>query len=183
MSHLKATQQLIMQDAINHLIVMLSGVPRYLSQFGQALIDDTPRSMAIEIAMQHLGRPYRWGGDDPMAGFDCSGLCVEVLKSVGIIARRKDFTAQGLWEFFDAQGKKVDEPESGRLVFWSRFPSTPAIHVEICFDQTLAIGASGGGSKIKTTQDAIDHNAFIKIRPISSRRGIKGYMDPFKERK
>jgi len=28
---------------------------------------------------------YLWGGDDPLAGFDCSGFVIEILKSVGIL--------------------------------------------------------------------------------------------------
>ena len=55
------------------------------------------------------------------------------------------------------------------------------VHVEICLNENLALGASGGGSKTKTVQDAIKHNAFIKIRAIESRSGIAGYIDPFKE--
>lgn len=183
MTKLKATQQLALQHAFNNLIVCLQGVTKYASMAGEAIMDDTLRATALEVAMRYLGIPYRWGGDDPMAGYDCSGFVIEVLKSVGLIARRKDFTAQGLWELFEAQNHKVDEPTSGCLVFWSKLPNTPACHVEICLDTFLAIGASGGGSKTKTTQDAINQNAYIKIRPIGSRQGIKGYMDPFKERK
>ena len=41
------------------------------------------------------------------------------------------------------------------------------------------IGASGGGSKTITVQDAIRHNAFIKPRPWRSRKYVKGFVDPF----
>ncbi|GAG51579.1 unnamed protein product, partial [marine sediment metagenome] len=54
------------------------------------------------------------------------------------------------------------------------------IHVEIMLNQWQCIGASGGGSKTLTEQDAIRDNAFIKVRFAASRRGIHGYIDPFK---
>jgi cell wall-associated NlpC family hydrolase len=43
--------------------------------------------VAAEIvvqAMALLGVPYRWGGNDPERGLDCSGLVRHVFKSVGI---------------------------------------------------------------------------------------------------
>ena len=183
MALLKAKQKLDLQHALNNLLVCLSGVTRYTALAAATLTDDGARAMALKIAWAYLGRPYRWGGDDPMAGFDCSGFIVEILQSVGLIERRQDFTAQGLWELFTARGCALDDPDrpyEGCLVFWSQFPATPATHVEMCLDGTLAIGASGGGSRTDSLEAAIDANAYIKIRPFRTRKGIKGFLDPFK---
>ena len=132
-------------------------------------------AIATRYAWRFVGRPYRWGGDDPMAGFDCSGLCIEILQSVGILPRRFDTTAHGLFHKFPRAGYGAP----GCLVFWHGSVKSKIIHVEFCIGDGLAIGASGGGSRTTTTEDAIRQNAFVKIRPVASRDGVAGYADPF----
>jgi cell wall-associated NlpC family hydrolase len=55
------------------------------------------RDMAIRL----LGTPYRWAGDDPLAGFDCSGLAIELYTSFGLWDGR-DVRAQDLYRHFRA---------------------------------------------------------------------------------
>jgi hypothetical protein len=137
--------------------------------------EDPRRQVALKTAWSYLGKPYLWGGDDPMAGFDCSGFIVEILKSVGILPRKGDWTAQGLWDKFLEHDLEI--PYAGCLVFWES--NGRVIHVEMCITSDLSIGASGGGSRTDSLQDAIDQNAYIKIRPFETRKGVKGFMDPF----
>lgn len=44
-------------------------------------------SKVVEIAMQYLGTPYRYGGSSP-AGFDCSGFTSFVYRQLGITLNR-----------------------------------------------------------------------------------------------
>jgi len=136
------------------------------------------QEIALKIAWHYLGIPYRWGGDDPIKGFDCSGVFNEILQSVGLIRRYEDLTAQGIWDRF--KDKKIDVPQEGALVFYGA-DDKHITHIEMCINNKLSIGASGGGSKTLTLEDAILQNAFIKIRPIQSRKDIVGFIDPFKE--
>jgi len=141
-------------------------------------------NMATKIAWKYLGTPYIWGGDDPIFGFDCSGFVIEILKSVGILPRTGDWTAQGLYGMFspDYVIATVEKIKEGMIVFWhSSSNKTRIIHVEYCLNEELSIGASGGGSDNVTVQDAIDNNSYIKIRPFRSRENIYGYVDPFIE--
>jgi len=132
------------------------------------------RYIAQQIAMSYLGTPYRWGGDDP-EGFDCSGLTIEILKSVGILPRGGDWTADQLSKMFP----ETDSPKLGCLVFWNKGPDSRAIHVEMCISDDLSIGASGGGSSTLTVEDAMRQNAFVKVRPFRSRSNIALFSDPF----
>lgn len=135
--------------------------------------------IAMEVAWRFLGKEYKWGGDDPVAGFDCSGFCIEILKSVGILPIKGDWTAQGLWNLLEEY--KVDEPYGGCLVFWTNENGDRIIHIEFAISPSYCIGASGGGSKTNDISDAIDQNAYIKIRPWASRKRVKGFIDPFKK--
>jgi len=133
--------------------------------------------IAVLYAWEFVGTFYKWGGDDP-SGFDCSGFVIEVLKSVGILPRRFDTTAHGLYKKF--KNNTVVKPKAGDLVFWpKRTKPNEAGHIELCIDGLHTLGASGGGSKTLTPADAIRDNAFIKMRPIKRDRKIMAILDPF----
>jgi len=135
------------------------------------------RSDFIQYAECWIGRWYKWGGDDP-SGFDCSGYAIECLKAFDKFPRKQDTTADGLKAMF--RSKEVHIPTTGCLVFWLD-RNRKAYHVEIALNSWQSLGASGGGSKTKTVDDAILQNAFIKIRPISSRQpsGSWMFVDPW----
>lgn len=147
------------------------------------MIPGNLREWAIHVAMSNLGRPYRWGGDDPMAGFDCSGLVIHCLQSVGLLPQTFDTTASGLFAQFRVMGEMRTPPfPPGTLVFYSHDPAPAKIHhVEMVLNCDLSIGAASGGSGTLTEADAIAQNAFVKIRPILGphRPRFVFYADPF----
>ena len=136
------------------------------------------RNKAIEYLKCWIGTPYSWAGDD-FSGFDCSGLILEVLKSVGLIKPNYDMTANQLYRWFNKN--QTVKPGVGKLVFWfgNDVRSNKAIHVEMMIDNDHTVGASGGGSATKTIQDAIKHNAFVKMRPLNYRGMNYKICDPF----
>jgi hypothetical protein len=135
------------------------------------------RSIALHLWEKELGKPYRWGGDDPIGGFDCSGLVIEHLKSVGILPAQGDWTAAGLAKRFE--GREVTKLRPGCLLFW--FRGQKIGHVEIVWhvvgERILTIGAAGGGSRTQTEADAERQNAYIKVRPARP-EWVKA-VDPF----
>jgi len=106
---------------------------------------------------------------------DCSGLIIEVLKSVGILPNEFDDTAHGLYLRFKDKG--IASGYAGCLAFWLK--EGKAKHVEMLIDDSYVIGASGGGSKVKTIEDAIKYDAFVKMRPIGYRGDNYKICDPF----
>jgi len=136
--------------------------------------EDIRKYIAEKIAWRMWGLPYIWGGDDPVSGFDCSGMVIEILKSVGLLPRDGDWSADSLYRKYKA---RLSSPKFGCLVFWG----TPdkVTHIEMMMDEYHTIGASGGGSKNKTLADAIRTNAYVKIRPLASRNTPVAIVDPF----
>lgn len=130
--------------------------------------------VALDYIMRFTGQWYKWGGDDP-SGFDCSGLVVEYLQAGGKIPRKSDFTADQLMGMFP----KIPAPRRGGLVFFGK--NGVATHVEICLNNSLSLGASGGGKNTVTVEDAMRDNAFIKVRPITSRSDVLAYNDPWRQ--
>ena len=127
-----------------------------------------------DYAMSHLGQPYRWGGDDPLHGYDCSGLVLELLKSAGLVPNKFDTTAQGLYDRY--RENCISAPCFGALAFYGSIHGIT--HVSFCLNGTECIEAGGGGSRMKTREDAAKNNAFIRIRPIKYRNDVVGYSIP-----
>lgn len=128
------------------------------------------RLLGREIAFLNWGKPYHWGGDDPLQSFDCSGFVIEILKSTGELPRKGDWTAEQLRQMFK---DNATDPFLGCLAF--RILNGKAYHVEYMIDKVHSIGASGGGSHTLTIQDAIRQNAYIKVRPAN----FDLYLDPY----
>ncbi len=130
----------------------------------------------FETARRALDKPYIWGGDDP-TGFDCSGLVVECLKTIGLLSEKEDLTADGLWRKYH-KNFEVTHPEQCSLAFW--WNGGKMTHVAICVSEHFCITADGGGSTTLTVEDAIEQNAFVKIRPIDHRKNKPVFINLFK---
>ena len=128
----------------------------------------------VDYALSFVGQPYKWGGDDPMTGWDCSGLLQEILASVGADPPG-DQTSKTLHEHFLKTGRLLPAPEVGAVAFFGKPDIT---HCAFCIDQFRMVEAAGGGSKTRTLQDAVSHNAYVRVRPITSRRDIVSVIMP-----
>lgn len=135
------------------------------------------REMFLRVIWSHLNTPYVYGGDD-FSAFDCSGLTIEGLQAVGKFPIKGDSTANDLWKGFNSD--EVNKPTEGCLLFWFNNKGK-AIHVAIAVDPEHCITADGGGSKTHTIQDAIDQNAYIKVRRIDHRKTYPRIVNIFQE--
>ncbi len=125
-----------------------------------------------DYAMRMVGLPYRWGGDDLVDGVDCSGLCIELLQAAGVFPKGFDANAAGLWNF---AFEKTTAPRFGSLVFFG----VPAVtHVGFCLNELLMLEAGGGGSQTTSREAAAKQNAYVRVRPIKSRKDLVGFRHP-----
>jgi cell wall-associated NlpC family hydrolase len=137
--------------------------------------------MKIELfrnyCLQFVGLQYKWGGDDTIQGFDCSGFAQEILEAFGGHPKSgTDLTAQGLYDNM----VKVCTPhleQVGVLVFYGK--SYDRIrHVALMISDDLVIEAGGGGSRTNDEDDAARDNAYIRIRPMKYRKDFLGTLLP-----
>lgn len=131
-----------------------------------------------DYAMQHVGLPYAWGGDDPMAGFDCSGFVIELLKSVGVLPNRYDSSAHDLFLHLESKAVGTSAPRFGAIAFFGSGITKRLTHVGFCIDRYRMLEAGAGGKHIKTVQDAIKYNACIRIRPVKMRSDLQAILKP-----
>lgn len=134
----------------------------------------TPLEIMHKYAWSMVGQFYRWGGDDP-SGWDCSGLVIEILSSVGE-APRHDTTAQGLYNHFLTRSRQSG-PVLGALAFYGG--ATNRIrHVAFCISELCCFEAGGGDSTTVSTERAVEQNAFVRVRPVYSRKDCIAILRP-----
>ena len=98
---------------------------------------------AVSIADQFLGIPYRWGGADPLTGFDCSGLTMYVYAQLGI---QLPHYAADQWQMLPHVDASQLEP--GDLVFFEPRANGPG-HVGIFAGGDNFIEAPHTGDVVK----------------------------------
>ena len=123
---------------------------------------ENERDSAVDVLKSWLHVPYGWGGDD-FSAIDCSGLIMEVLKSVGRFGERRDLTADGLLRLYEKYA--VPNPYKGCLVFWLDKNNGKARHVAMMIDGRFLIHAAGGGRPVLRYEDVIAKYPALKKYP------------------
>lgn len=75
--------------------------------------EPTKAELAARFALEEVGVPYRWGGESPTTGFDCSGLVRWAYGRVGIDLPHNSYALY-------SQGRRVSESsmEPGDILFF-----------------------------------------------------------------
>lgn len=125
------------------------------------------QAILYDYAMSFNGKPYIWGGDDPVIGFDCSGLVIELLQSQGILPRGYDSTAQNLYLTLRKAGNN-QALDFGTCLFFGADIGR-ITHTGFALSPAIMLEAGGGGPGVRDFQSAAAKNAYIRVRPINWR--------------
>ena len=88
--------------------------------------NDHIRSEIVKTAKQYIGVPYRWGGESPQTGFDCSGLTMVVYRLNGL-----DLPRSSSQQWKAGRPIKRSELSRGDLVFFATSAGRRVSHVGI----------------------------------------------------
>ncbi len=130
----------------------------------------------VAYARRFVGIPYIFGGNNPIRGFDCSGLVCELMKRQGILKWNEDLSSQMLFDRVKIEGN-YDVSRAGSLAFYGKGPEK-IVHVGILVDSETMIEAGGGDRSTLSVTDAEERNAFVRERPVNYRRDLFAVIMP-----
>ena len=104
------------------------------------------REKIVRTAGRYVGVPYRWGGESPKTGFDCSGLTMVVYRLNGLDLPR---SSRQQWKV----GRRIDRSrlQKGDLVFFATSGGKRVSHVGIYTGGNKFLHAPGRGHRIQTS--------------------------------
>ncbi|MBV9661783.1 MAG: bifunctional lytic transglycosylase/C40 family peptidase [Acidimicrobiales bacterium] len=132
--------------AYNHSSAYVASVLAVAASYGwNGATRGRAASVAVEYALAQLGTPYRWGGETPGVGFDCSGLVQVAYMEAGVSLPRV-----ALDQYAAGPGVPVGAPlQPGDLVFFG--PSFfVATHVGLVVDPAgMMVDAPYSGAAVR----------------------------------
>lgn len=138
------------------------------------MIDIQSYDLVLTLIQSYMGKPYIWGGDDPITGFDCSGIVLEILHSFGL-GPLGDASSQQLYDYFKTRASLT--AKFGSLAFYGA--STSKInHVVFCLSDKLMFEMGGGDRTVTSAEVASQKNAYGRIRPILRRNDLVAVVNP-----
>ncbi|QJB58426.1 C40 family peptidase [Pseudodesulfovibrio sp. zrk46] len=116
----------------------------------------------LRMARSVIGAPYRWGGESPRSGFDCSGLVWYVYRQNGISLPRVS------WQQFGAGSSiKYGQLRPGDLIFHKVEKGAKSLHVGIVTDRGTFIHAPSSGKRV---MESSLNNTYWREHYVGARR-------------
>ena len=122
-------------------------------------VNNPTRNLMVKIAKSTLGVPYKWGGNSPRQGFDCSGLMSYVHKNASGLnlprtaAKQRD----------NSRTISYAQLQPGDMLFFKT--SKTSNHVGVYIGDRKFIHAPSGGKRVTvaTMDSAYWHKRFVKF--------------------
>jgi cell wall-associated NlpC family hydrolase len=89
------------------------------------------RKNIVGLALQQQGTRYKYAGESPRTGFDCSGFTHYVFSSFDI-----DLTRTSRSQESDGKAIKVERVQPGDLIFFRKSRTGSVFHVSLVVDNT-----------------------------------------------
>ncbi|HEX3459657.1 MAG TPA: NlpC/P60 family protein, partial [Acidimicrobiales bacterium] len=158
--------------AYNHSQSYVSEVLSYAEAYATpapiAAAPSTAAMVAVNYALAQIGTPYRWGGETPGAGFDCSGLTQAAYDAAGIAIPR---TSEAQWSALPPV--PLDDLEPGDLVFFNPGEDIPGLpgHVGIYIGNNEMVDAPHTGADVRIEKLADWPTPMGAARPTATSNG------------
>lgn len=116
----------------------------------------------IRTARLMIGAPYKWGGESPNVGFDCSGLVWFTYRQHGIHLPRISYQ-----QFNVGRAVSRKDLRPGDLIFHKVEKSGKSLHVGIVTDRGTFVHAPSSGKRV---MESSLNNTFWREHYIGARR-------------
>ena len=141
---------------------VLSYAAAYAAPAPAATAPSPAAAEAVSYALAQIGTPYRWGGETPGVGFDCSGLTQAAWAAAGIALPR---TSEAQWS--GLPHVPLDQLQPGDLVFFNpgEFIAGLPGHVGIYIGSGEMVDAPHTGATVRIENLATWPTPFGAARP------------------
>ena len=141
---------------------VLSYAAAYAAPAPAATAPNPAAAEAVSYALNQIGTPYRWGGETPGIGFDCSGLTQAAYAAAGIAIPR---TSEAQWSALPHV--PLDALQPGDLVFFNpgEFIAGLPGHVGIYIGNDEMVDAPHTGATVRVENLANWPTPFGAARP------------------
>ena len=130
-----------------------------LPQRPSVISNNPSRNLMVKIAWSTIGTPYKWGGNNPQQGFDCSGLMTYIHKNA--LGKRIPRTAAQQRD--SSRTINYNQLQPGDMLFFKT--SAKSNHVGIYVGNRQFIHAPSGGKlvKISSMDSSYWYKRFVKF--------------------
>ena len=135
--------------------------PQFTQQAQQSAVYNSHpvRNKMVQIATSAVGTPYKWGGDSPQKGFDCSGLMSYVHKNaLGMKIPRTTAKQRD-----SSRTIPYRQLQPGDMLFFKTGSKTNHVGVYIGNRKFVHAPSSGKRVTVASMDNAYWHKRFVKF--------------------